>query len=371
MNTTFELNNAMQDPERKVDKKSPAFEVFSAMVNGRDIPESFHRNGKEIKGEVVRKHICNLGFRAESGDYKAVSELNTLRRSIIEEPMMNELKLLSVFGQYQNIGINESIQREVYKHVGERSRFQAEGNGDVPFNALTKEVYGVPTFNVSGGYAVDYRQVALGDMERENIGLNQVRIDIRNKIVMNIITKVYNAIKNAAGVKNQFEAAGLTKTGVDGLITKMRRFGKVTVLGDYALLSQFSGFAGYQTSINSNVITGISEKIMNEIQQNGIMGMYNGSILSEIPNQYNFFETNTDGTEFKTLYPVGLGFVVPTGINSPIATWTQGGLTSLTGNDVVTGKLMTRFDMTAAVDVAKGQEYMIGAMYDTNLGGLA
>ena len=109
---------------------------------------------------------------------------------------------------------------------------------------------------------------------------------------------------------------------------------------------------------------------MNELAQNGTLSMYNGAVLSEMPNPYNFYEMNEAGDNFKTLLPAGLGFVVPTGVQSPIATYSRGGLTSCTGTDVKSGKIMTRFDVEVGCDVAKGHEHKIGMIYDTNVGGL-
>ena len=77
-----------------------------------------------------------------------------------------------------------------------------------------------------------------------------------------------------------------------------------------------------------------------------------------------------DGKNFATYLPAGLAFVIPAGVDTPIATWTRGGLTSSTGNNVKTGHVETRFDLEMAVDVAKGQEYKVGTIYDTNVGGL-
>lgn len=177
-------------------------------------------------------------------------------------------------------------------------------------------------------------------------------------------------IKDATGVKYLYEYAGLTKTGVDGVLTNVRRNGRPTVVGDYALISQFTPWAGYVGTINSNTITGISEKAMNEIAQNGALSMYNGAVLAEMENPYNEYKMNAAGDNFETLLPAGLGFVIPTGAKSPIATYTRGGLTSFTGNDVKTGKILTRFDIEVGCDVAKGQENKIGVIYDTNVGGL-
>lgn len=363
---TFELNNVRKDADvfsNKFTKTSPIVEVFAAMVKGEDLS----RFG--AKADKAVGYIKDLGARAENGDQGAASELNTLRRFVIESPIMEEIKMLSIFGTYQPVGYDETIEREVYQETGEYSREQA-ASGDVVFPAITKVVYPVSTFTISGGYQVDYRRVALGDMSKENEGMAHVRTDILNRAKLAVIKRVYDAIKNAAGVKYTTELAGLTKTGVDTVLTNLRRFGRLTVIGDYALLSQFTPWAGYVGKIDTNTILGVSDKIIDELRANGLLGMYNGCVLSEMENPYNLYQLNDDGTNFKTLLPVGLGFVVPTGTNSPIATWTRGGLTSMTGNDVKSGKIVSRYDLEIAVDVAKGQEYKIGTIYDTNLGGL-
>ena len=368
MNTTYELNNIRKDADifdGKFNKFSPVVEVFSAMVNG----ESLDRFG--AKADKAVAYIKELGSKAENGDYSAIAELNTIRRFVVETPILEEIKLLGIFGSYKNVGYDETIEREVYTHVGERSREQAAG-GDVVFPAITKETYPVGTTTISGGYAVDYRRVALGDMSKENEGLALVKTDIRNRAMLYVVNKVYKAIHTATGVKYDLTAAGLTKAGVDGVLTKVRRNGRPTVIGDYAVLSQFPPWAGYAaTSASpSATITGISEKAMNEIAQTGLLATYNGAVLAEMPNPYNEYETLADGSNFKTLLPAGLAFIVPTGAQSPIATWTRGGLTSFTGNNVHTGKVETRFDLEVAADVAKGQEHKIGIIYDENVGGL-
>ena len=363
---TFELNNLRKDADyfnNKFTKSSPVVEVFSAMVNGQELSKF----GKTADKAVA--YIKDLGSRAENGDFNAVAELNTLRRFVVEAPVMEEIKLLSVFGSYKPVGYDETIEREVWNYAGEFSREQANG-GDVPFAVPTKETYPVGTQTISGGYAVDYRRVALGDMSKENEGLNLVKTDILNKAVLAIVKKVYKAIKDATGVKYTAEMAGLTKSGVDEVLTKVRRNGRPTVIGDYALLAQFTPWAGYVGTINSNTITGISQKSMDEIAANGLLAQYNGALLAELPNPYNEFALNSDGTNFKTLLPAGLGFIIPTGVQSPIATWTRGGITSFTGNDVKTGKVCTRFDLEVACDVAKGQEHKIGTIYDSTIGGL-
>ena len=374
---TFELNNVRRDSDtvfngNEITKYSPVVEVFSAMVNG----ESLEKFGK--KADVAVNYIKGLGNRANNGDFNAISELNTIRRFVIEAPVMEEMKLLGIFGSYKNVGFDETIEREVYKHVGDFARAQAN-NGDVVFPAIVKDTYQVPTFTISGGYEVDYRRVELGDMSKENEGMAMVRTSILNQAKLAVITKVYNAIANATGVKYVYSASGLAKAGVDGVIGAVRRNGPTTVVGDYAIISQFSPWAGYAAanaspSVN---ITGISEKVMNEIQANGVLSSYNGVTLTTIDNPYNLYDatgTWTDGTNtganYKPLFPANIAFVIPRGVESPIATWTRGGLTSLTGTDVKTGKFVTRYDLEVAVDCARGMEWKLGLIRDSSIAGI-
>lgn len=362
MRTTYELNNLRKDNDyltRQMRAASIVSEVFSAMVNGKEV--------SAIKGaDKAVAYIKDLGVKAENGDFGAVAELNTLRRFVIETPLLDEIKLLGVFGSYKAVGYDETIEREVYRHVGEKSRAQATG-GDVVFPAITKETYPVSTFTVSGGYAVDYRRVALGDMSKENEGMEQVRVDIRNKAMKAIVQKVYDAVRTATGVKYLDEEAGLTKTNVDAVLNKVRRYGRPNVIGDYALLAQFTPWAGY---VGASSVLGISEKAMNEIAQTGFIANYNGAILAEMPNPYDETTLNAAGTDFETMLPQGLGIIVPTGAQSPIETYTRGGLTSFTGNNVHNGKVETRFDLEVGCDVAKGLEHRLGFIYDKNIGGL-
>lgn len=364
MSYTFELNNERRDANfvsGKINGKSAVVEIFSAMTQGKDLSKF----GK--KADVAANYIMELNSKAAAGDVMAVSELNELRRFAMEPVLLQELKLLGIFGTYKNIGFNESCEIEVPEIVTLGAKEQAFGE-DVRLPKTRKRRMPIATTTISAGHAVDYRKAALGDMSDENELKNQVLVQMRNLAVRYVIETVYNAIKNATGVKYAFEGDGLTKVGMDDVLTKIRRYGKPTIVGDYALISQFNGFAGYQGV--TPAVTGISEKVMDEIHETGLMGMYNGAILSELANPYDFTKLNADGTDFETMLPAGLGFVLPSGVQSPIHTITRGGLTSISGNDITTGELITRFDLEIGSLVAPGREHAIGVICDTKLGGL-
>lgn len=360
MNYTIELNNARKDDlafSGKFTAKSPVVEIFSAMTQGKDLTPY----GK--KADEAAKYIMGLAQKAENGDFGAVAELNTLRKFAIEPTLLQEMKLLSVFGSYKAVGWNDTIEIESYKHISVKGEQQAEGV-DVPFAAIKSEKYQITPVTISGGYAVNYRQIAVGDMSKENEGMEEVRKMIRTKATLYVIKTVFDAIENATGVKYFYESAGLVKSNVDELLTKIRRFGKPNVAGDYAVLSQFLPWLGYNGT--TPVVTGVSQKLLDEIADTGLVGMYNGCALQEIVNPYNLYEVKNGN--YEPLMPAGLAIVTPQGgSTSAIQTFTQGGLTSFTGNSVTTGDVLTRFDLAVAADVVKGREYEVGIIHDTNL----
>ena len=370
----FELNNVRADADYmnndRLNKHSVVSEVFAAMVDGKPVDSVSRANKVQLDKAV--NHIKDLGIRSLQGDLSAAAELNAMRRFYVETPVVEQMKLLNVFGSYQQVGLNETVEREVWTPVGEAARIQGEG-GDPVSTSFVRSVYPVPSKTISGGYAIDYRAISVGDLNVESEGMTRVQTAIHNLAIRTVVISVYEAIKAATGVTFNFEGAGLKKAGVDAVLQAVRRFGKPTIAGDAALLSEFNSFAGYVGTIDTNTITGVSEAVMNSIANTGLAGMYNGAILAETPNPFDVFTMKelADGTKtFDTVLPIGLGLVIPTGSQSPIATWTRGGLTSFTGNDVATGKVMTRFDLEFAVDVAKGREYEIGILFDSDLGGL-
>lgn len=361
---TFEMNSIRKDRDFcniQINSKSPVVEVFSRMVKGTDL-QSLDRN---IVNRSV-KFIKELAEKAKNGDLGSACEINNIRRIVIEPEIMKEIKLLSFFGQYKSLAYGESIEMEVYSHEGEKSRFQAL-NGDVVFPAVARKKYPITSEVISGGFACDYRAMSMGDMQRENECMEQIRVDIRNKATKYVVEKVYQRIKEATGVKYTVEAAGITKTALDNVIKNIRRFGKVSLVGDYSVVSQVNDFAPI-TNTNP-VFKGLSDEAMEEIRKTGLLSFYNGCAVLEMPNAFDITHIvdGNSGKNFTTVLPEGLLFVIPNGVNSPIQSFTRGGLTSFTGNDVATGQILSRFDLEIAADVAKGQEYKIGIIKDSNL----
>lgn len=367
MNYTFELNNARNDAtyaSGKIHAKSPVVEIFTAMANG----EELSKYGK--KADEAAKYIRELATKAQNNDFSAMAELNEIRKFAIQPRLLQEVKLLSVFGSYKTLAWGDTAYLERIKFENVRADIQAEGQ-DVSTPFVRKEKTPLAPITISAGHKVNYRELALGDMTTENALMEEVRKAIRNKATLYVLETVYKAVAEYAGVKYFYENNGLAKASVDDLLAKIRKYGKPNVIGSYGVLAQFLPWIGYAGTIGSNTITGVSLKLLDEIAENGIVGSYNGSVLKEIPNGYDFntVVTDTNGNKnYGTLLPDGLAVVTPTAPISgvaPVQSFTIGGLTSFTGNSVNTGEILTRFDLSVAAGVAAPES--IGLIHDKAL----
>jgi hypothetical protein len=365
MTKSFELNmnNIKKSDDYSVQHikgTSPLVEIFSAITNGKDLSRF---DGKKV--DTVYARLKELGEQAQNGYGNAKAEINTIVRYVLEPKLQELIQLASFMGTFKEIGYDEQAMVKTYKHESIRSNFQAS-QGDVTFGATEWREYPINTQTISSGFAVNYREIASGNLDRVAEGMKQVEIDMMNKSVYYVIIKLYNAIKDAKGVKYFAESNGINNVALDDILKKVRRFGKTSILGDYSVVSQLNSFAGFKADPSDAKNTFLSEAVMNEIRQTGLLSTYNGSPIVELANQYNLNKLNATGDNFTTYLPEGLLFAVPQGSISPLQIFKRGGITTMTGNDVVTGTELTRFDMELGVGVAEGREYEIALLSDTN-----
>ena len=360
----IELNNARNDSHfvsnGNLNAKSPIVEIFSAVAFGEDTSKF---DGKKV--DAVMNRVKQLASQALAGDTSAKAELNAITRYAIEPNLLKAVQLFSFMGTFRQIGYDEQAMMKTYKHDSVRASAQA-ARGDVPFATTSWEEYPIATQTISSGYAVNYREVQSGNLDRVAEGMQQVQTVMQNKAMAYVVHAMYNAIKEAEGVKFFAETEGITKSAVDDTLKKIRHFGTPAILGDYSVVSQLNDLAGFKADPTDAKATKLSEAVMNEIHRTGLLSTYKGSPVVELPNQYNTTALTADGSNFQTYLPEGLLFFVPQGAVSPLQIFQRGGLTSMTGNDVVTGTELTRFDLEIGAGVAKGRAHEIGIIRDEN-----
>ena len=332
-------------------------EICSALFSGADIS----KYGKEADGVV--KQLAKLGEGALADDARAKAEINTVVKYIVQPNLLKAMEVFSFLGNYHRIAYNEKPVVKTYNYEGIDARIQAS-SGDVAFGERVWKEYPITTKTISSGMAINYRDLASGNFDGSMAEeISQVQIDMENKAVAYVLGILYDGIKNNTdNVKFYATYADTpTQTAVDGMINKMRKLGKVNVAGDFSTLSVISDWNGYKT-VSDKTIPFFTEGQVNEIAQTGLNGWYKGAALIEIPNPYNLTKPLADNSAFETYYDTDKLFFTVSGVTSPFNIFRRGGISTMTGNDVKTGTVMTRFDIEIGADLTKGREYEIGLL---------
>ncbi|MBM7598097.1 hypothetical protein JOC34_000454 [Virgibacillus halotolerans] len=352
----IELNNVRRDANfnTKINKNSKAVEIFSAIIKGEDTT----KYGKNV--DTVMKHIADLSSKADAGDGLAKAEINSYVRIALESPLQTRIDLFDFMGKFTKVGYADQVMLTKYKHTT-RSGFQAS-QGDVPLSTVQWEESPMATQTISGGFAINYRELLSGNLNKVSEGIEQVKTDMHNKAMNYVLTTLYNEVKNHTGVKYFAETDGILKESVDDVLTKVRRNGRPSIVGDYSVVSQVNGFNGFGQNAPKN----FSDAALEEIRQAGFLGMYGGAPVQELPNQYDRTTLNSAGDNYTTLLPEGLMYVIPknSGMISPLQVVQRGDLTSATGFHVENGEEVTRFDLEIGSGIA--QPDAIGIISDTN-----
>ena len=360
INTSVELNNARKCEVEINNKKAfdRVVEICSALFAGKDVS----KYGADVD-QVVAK-MSKLGEAAQNGDYRAIAEINTVVKFIVQPKLLEATKVFNFLGNYHELTYDQQPKVKTYSYEGLDARVQA-AHSDVGFAGRKWTEYPVTTQTISSGMAIDYRELASGNFNgtvAEEI--SQVQIDMNNKGVAYVFDVIKSALKNNTDyVKFYGEFSTVpTQTQVDDMVAKIRKLGgKVGIAGDYSLLSAIADWNGYKT-VGESVVPFFSNTQVDEIARTGLNGFYKGSALIELENPYNFTKPLADKSGFETYYSTDDLWFIAQGQASPVNIFRRGGITTMTGNDIETGTVKTRFDMEIGADVTKGREFEIGLL---------
>jgi len=352
-----EINRVVKN-KLSTSKPNEDVEIFTNILYGKDTS----KYGKKV--DTVIDSIKTLASAAQDGNAQAKAEINAIRTITIQQPLEKRLVINSAMGTVTKCGLNEEMRYEVYELQGDKSRVQAS-SGSFVFPTVKKRTGIMTTKTATGGVVVDYRELASGATDGMAMANEQVLTDIINQMVLSHLTALRSGITAATTLKNYAE--GITKTNVEDVRKKARRFGtSVTILGDYSAVNKLGDYANFSI-VAAGTEFRFPEYVMEEIMKTGLIKIYKGSIVVELPNSYNMVDLNTAGDFYAPMLPTTDLWFLPQGKIAPLQIGLRGGLTSMTATDLNTRSEVTRYDVEYGNYLVPEYIPTVGYIYDAAL----
>jgi len=353
-----EINKIVKNKLENASRPSEDVEIFTNIVYGKDVS----KYGKKV--DTVMDKIKTLAGMANDGNTQAIAELNAIRTVTIQQPLEKRLAINNAMGTVTKVGYNEAMYYEVYQLQGDKSRVQAS-SGSFVFPTVKKRTGTMETKTSTGGVMVDWRELQSGATDGMAMANEQVLTDMTNQMVLSHINALRAGITAATTLKNYAE--GITKTNVEDVRKKARRFGtSVTIMGDYSAVSKLGDLANFSV-VAAGTEYRFPDYVMEEVMKTGLIKNYKGSIVVEIPNSYNMIDLNTAGDFYAPQLPTTDLWFLPQGQYAPLQICLRGGLTSMTATDLNTRSQVTRYDWEFSNYLVPEYVATVGYLYDSAL----
>lgn len=187
------------------------------------------------------------------------------------------------------------------KTGGIKAYIQAKGSTTKRSYVADRQVT-VDTVEISARPAINIVDLRAGRVNMADL-IREANREITNKKLAMIESVLHNAIDDYSTPFYAY-GNGIVKATLDGQLAYFRRLGPVTILGDYAAVSQLAPLTGMAMSSTQ---TQFSDNLINENNDNGFIGKYNGCNVLSLANAcYDGTTTPVLATDWLYIVPAGM-----------------------------------------------------------------
>ena len=192
----------------------------------------------------------------------------------VNEMQHGALDFLNVIADQKNINYGDKAAFAV-RTGGIKAYFQAKGS-TTPRSFVSGRQILVDTEEVSARPAINILDLRSGRVKMADL-IREANREITNKKLQKVEQVLHAAAANFA---SPFYATGtgVDKTALDKIIAYFRRLGPVSIVGDIEAVSKLSTVAGMELQR--------SDAMLNEYNENGFIGKYNGCNVIAMANAY-------------------------------------------------------------------------------------
>ena len=192
------------------------------------------------------------------------------------------------------------------KTGGIKAYIQAKGATTARSYVADRQVT-LDTVEISARPAINIVDLRLGRVNMADL-IREANNEMTNMKLAKIEAVLHDAIDD---YRTPFygTGTGIVKATLDDQLIYFRRLGPVTILGDLAAVGQMQGITGMATETGGVLLVNPSDNMIDEANQNGYIGRYQGADVMVMQNAYHA------GTTTPVLDPDWL-YIIPGGMSN-------------------------------------------------------
>lgn len=327
---------------RRTDK---AVQIFSAQCRGK-LRKDNEEGRKAIAG--ANKAMQSLAKNPTPGNRYEIAQIIAFSVQDIIDQSNN---FLNTVADMQNVGMGQKAEFTVTLD-GIKAYIQAKGGTTFRSKILTKN-FSISTMAVSARPVVDFYSLAAGKVDFTAV-VKDASFKMENAKLQKIQNVLYKSIKNYK-TPNYDTGSGVVAQTIDPQIVAFSRLGGVTLMGDLAVVSKFAKLTGWNGAF--------SQDIINEQNENGYIGKYNGANVIKLSNP----PLNNSLTD--TYLRKNMVWILPSGDPTlrPLKVTTEGDILPMDQTNLNDRSYEIRLDQQFGAAMVVGNRMYFGAYEDSSV----
>lgn len=322
----------------KLTKKSPIVEVFSAAT--------VRNTMTEVQKADYKDAVALVKELASNPNPMNLYELNQIVAYTIDSIIDLKLNYINVVAEVKNTEFNE---RPKFKTRTEQVQAYWQAIGSTADASKIGYKYSdLKIEELSAMPIAEWAEIAAGRYDFSEL-IRDVANQFEQKVAQKVQDTLFTTFSGLAS-PNYATGSGVVAGSFDPLLTAMQRFGRCAIVGDFEALQKLTALTGF----GATTTPAMSNDIMNEYNNNGIIGTYKGAAVVALNNPY------TGLTGFNTVLDKGYIYIVPNTDDAAKTVKVQfaGNVLPMQGQDINDRSYKMRFDKHVGAGVVDARHAM-------------
>ena len=321
-----------------------AVEVFSAL-HMNTIKET------EIEVSEARAAIKELASNPSPGNRYEMAQLLAF---VVNDIINQKTQYIDLLADVKRVEIGEKAMFKM-KKAGVQAFIQAK-NGTTQRSRTLNAYTDIDTVEVSARPYVNLYELAAGKISFDEC-IADAADEMEKLMVKNIEATLYAAFSGYS-TPSYASGSGIVAATINPMITAMQRFGNVNIIGDANCITKFADLTGFTTASSTEMF---SNKIIDELNDNGYIGRYRGAAVAKLVNPFDRGQLST------TVLNEGLLYILPNGTVSPLKVVMEGAIESMDATNIDDNTMEVCLRKYFGSAIVYGDVPYIGVYEDTAL----